>query len=147
VPEKTVGTLTSNILNSIHTLISLIFSYRLYSVTTPGYSESFFIRNHGCIIALTPNLQKVSFYRITDFLHYSFTTELIFSLIFIKESYLSSNALLRYRESSLALWLLWRVNSGKVATRISTSADNFGLVQNSPHKSRNICAVISFVKP
>ena len=69
---------------------------------------------------------------IIEFLYYSFTTELILSLILVKESYPSSRALPLYRKSLLALWLLWRVNSGKIAMRISTSADNFGLVRNSP---------------
>jgi hypothetical protein len=36
VPEKKKVTLTSSILNPVHTLISLIFSYKLYSVATPN---------------------------------------------------------------------------------------------------------------
>jgi len=57
---------------------------------------------------------------IIDFLYHSSSTKLILSLILIKEPYLSSKALLRCRESSSALWLLCRVNLGKVATWIST---------------------------
>jgi hypothetical protein len=37
MPEKMINTLTSSILKSVHTLISLIFSYKLYSVATPGH--------------------------------------------------------------------------------------------------------------
>ena len=56
VPEKIIGTLTSNILKSIHTLISLIFSYKLYSVATLGHPETLPLENHVRIIALTPDL-------------------------------------------------------------------------------------------
>jgi hypothetical protein len=79
MPEKIIGTLTSSILKSVHTLISLIFSYKL---------------NHVRIIALMPDLQRVSLYSIIDFLYHSSTTELIPSPILIKESYPSSKALL-----------------------------------------------------
>jgi hypothetical protein len=94
VPEKMIGTLTSSILKSVHTLISPIFSYALYSVATPGHPEPLPLENHVRIIALTPDLQRVSFYSITDFLHHSSTTELIPSPILIKESHPSSKALL-----------------------------------------------------
>jgi hypothetical protein len=36
------------------------------------------------------------------------------------------------QEIIISLVVLWGANSSKVATRISTSADNFGLVRNSP---------------
>ena len=114
MPEKIIGTLTLSILKSVHTLISPIFSYKFYSVATPRHPKPFPLENHGCIVALISDLQRVSFYSITDFLYHSFTTELILSLILIKGSYLSSKALLLYRKSLLALWLLWHINSGKV---------------------------------
>ena len=98
----------------MHTSISPIFSYKFYSVATPRHPKPFPLENHGCIVALISDLQRVSFYSITDFLYHSFTTELILSLILIKGSYLSSKALLLYRKSLLALWLLWHINSGKV---------------------------------
>jgi hypothetical protein len=78
----------------MHTLISSIFSYKLYSIATPGHSKPLPLENHIRIIALTPDLQRVSFYSIIDFLHHSFTIELILSLILIKKSYPSSKALL-----------------------------------------------------
>jgi hypothetical protein len=122
MPEKIIGTLTSSILKSVHTSISPVFSCKSYSVATPGHPEPFSLKNHVRIIALMPDLQSVSFYSVIDFLHHSFTSELIPSPILIKEPYPSSKALLRSRESSSALWLLWRVNLGKVATRINTSS-------------------------
>jgi hypothetical protein len=85
VPEKLISTLTSNILKSAHTLISLIFSYKLYSVATPGHPEPLSLENHVRIIALTPDLQRVSFYNIISFLHHSSITEFIISPIFIKD--------------------------------------------------------------
>jgi hypothetical protein len=68
----------------MYTLISPIFSYKLYSVATPGYPKPLLLENHVRIIALTPNLQKVSFYSIIDFLYYNSTTELLLSLILVK---------------------------------------------------------------
>jgi hypothetical protein len=91
-------------------------------MATPRHPEPLALKNYVRIIALTPNLQSVSFYSVINFLYHSSTTELIPSPILIKEPYPSSKALLRSRESSLALWLLWRVNLGKVATRINTSS-------------------------
>jgi hypothetical protein len=72
------------ILKSVHTSTSPIFSYKLYSVATPGHLEPLLLENHVRIIALTPDLQRVSFYSVTDFLYYSSTTELILSLILNK---------------------------------------------------------------
>jgi hypothetical protein len=80
-----IGTLTLSILKSVHTLISPIFSYKLYSVATAGHPEPFSLENHVRIIALTPDLQRVSFYNIIGFLHHSSTTKLITSPILIKE--------------------------------------------------------------
>jgi hypothetical protein len=122
VPGKIIGTLTSSILKSVHTLISPIFSCKLYSIATPGHPKPLSLENHVRIIALTLDLQRVSFYGVIDFLYYNSTAELILSPILIKESYPSSKASLRYRESLLALWLLWYVNLSKVTTRISTSS-------------------------
>jgi hypothetical protein len=90
----------------MHTLISPIFSDKLYSVATPGHPEPLLLENHVRIIALTPDLQRVSFYSITNFLYYNFTAEFILSLILIKWSYPSSKTLYLYRKSLLALWLL-----------------------------------------
>ena len=69
----------------MRTLISPIFSYKLYSVATPGHPKPLLLENHVRIIALTPDLQRVSFYSIIDFLYHSSTTELITSPILIKE--------------------------------------------------------------
>jgi hypothetical protein len=77
--------------------------YKLCSVATPGHPEPLPLENYVCIVALMPDLQRVSFYSVTEFLYHSSTTELILSLILIKGSYLSSKALLICRKSSLAL--------------------------------------------
>jgi hypothetical protein len=61
----------------MHTLISRIFSYTLCFVATPGHPEPLLLENHIRIIALTPDLQRVPFYSITDFLYHSSITELI----------------------------------------------------------------------
>jgi hypothetical protein len=76
----------------MRTLISPIFSYKLYSVATPGHPKPLPLENHVRIIAFTPDLQRVSFYSVIDFLHHSFTTELLLPLILIKGSYSSSRA-------------------------------------------------------
>lgn len=68
VPEKIIGTLTSKIIKSMHTSISLIFSYKLYSVATPEHSELLLLENHICIIAFILDLQKISFYNVINFL-------------------------------------------------------------------------------
>jgi hypothetical protein len=87
MPEKVIGTLTLSNLNSVHTLIYPIFSYKLYSVATLGHPEPLLLENHVRIIGLTPDLQRVSFYSAIEFLHHSSTTELLPSLIYIKWSY------------------------------------------------------------
>jgi len=50
-------------------------------MATPGHPRPLVLENHVHIVALTPDLQRVSFYSITEFLYYSSTTELILSLI------------------------------------------------------------------
>jgi hypothetical protein len=117
VPEKMIGTLILSILKSVHTLVSPIFSYKLYSVATPRHPEPLSLENHVRIIALTPDLHRGSFYDITDFFYYSSATELLLSLILIKGSYSSSKASHLCRKSSLALWLLWRANLYMIANR------------------------------
>ena len=46
VPKNIIGTFTLSILKSVHTLISLIIFYKLYSVTTPGHPEPLLLENH-----------------------------------------------------------------------------------------------------
>jgi hypothetical protein len=143
-----VGTLTSSILKSVHTLTSLIFSYKLYSVATLRHPKPFLLENHIHIIAFTPNLQRVFFYSVIDFLYHSFTAELILSLILINRSYLSSKALLLCERWSSALWLLWRVDSYMVATPVSTfnqSTNCFWLVYNNSARHRDNYRIISLI--
>jgi hypothetical protein len=145
VPGKIIGTLTSSILKFVYTLISLTFSYELYSVATPGHSKPFLLENHGRIIDLTPDIQRVSIYNIIDFLYYSSIIKRIVSLILMKGSYPRSKASLPCRRSSLALWLLWYINSYRIATRISTSVkaiNDIWVRAKQPHTPLNIYAVI-----
>jgi len=46
MPEKIIGTLTLSILKSVYTLISLIFSYKLYFIATLGYPKPLLLENH-----------------------------------------------------------------------------------------------------
>jgi hypothetical protein len=116
----------------VHPLIPLITFYKLYSIATPRHPKPFLLENCIYIIALTPNLQRVSIYNIIVFLYYSSTTKLRLSLILLKESYLKSKTLTLCKKSLLAIWCYCGQNLSKVAMRISTSADNFSLVRNSP---------------
>jgi len=79
-----IGTLTLNILKSVHTLIPPIIFYKLSSVATPRHPEPLPLENHVHIVAFTPNLQRVSFYRVVEFLHHSFTTKAYTILILYK---------------------------------------------------------------
>jgi hypothetical protein len=67
-----IGTLTLSILKSMHTLISPLIFYKLCSVATPKHLKPLLLENHVRIVAFTPNLQRVSFYSVIDFLYYSF---------------------------------------------------------------------------
>lgn len=89
MPEKLAGTLTLSIIKSIHTAISLIIFYKLYSVATrehPNYLQLV------CVIALAPDLQRVSIYKVTDFLYCSCTIKLILFLKPIRGSWPNSEA-------------------------------------------------------
>jgi hypothetical protein len=77
--EKIISTLTLSILKSMHTLISLIFSYKLYFIATLKHLKPFLLENHIRIIAFMLDLQRVSFYSIIDFFYYNFITKLILS--------------------------------------------------------------------
>jgi hypothetical protein len=104
-------------------------------VATPGHPEPLLLENHVRIVALTPDLQRVSFYNVTGFLYHSTTTELLLSLILIKGLIRALRTLLPMQVSSSALWLLWRENLGKVATGSVPRAgatNDFGLGQSDP---------------
>ena len=55
----------------MHTLIFPIIFYKLCSIVTLGHPEPLLLENHIHIVALTPDLQRVSFYSITDFLYHT----------------------------------------------------------------------------
>jgi hypothetical protein len=56
----------------MHILIPPIIFYILYSVATPRHPEPLLLENYVRIVALTPDLQRVSFYSVIDFLYHSF---------------------------------------------------------------------------
>jgi hypothetical protein len=53
-------------------------------MATPGHPKPLPLENHVHIVAFTPDLQRVSFYSIIEFLYHNSTTELILSLILYK---------------------------------------------------------------
>jgi hypothetical protein len=71
-----MGTLTSIISKSVYALISLIFLHKLCSVATTEHSEPLLLENHISVVALQPDLQRVSIHSATEFLHHSSTIEL-----------------------------------------------------------------------
>jgi hypothetical protein len=147
MPEKIIGTLTSSILKSVHTLISPIFSYKLYSVATPGHPKPLPLENHVRIIALTPDLQRVSFYSIIDFLNHSSTIKLIPSLILIKESYLGLTTMQGIFISLVAA-VACRFMQDRYTGRYLGSKQVTILVSaKQPRSPHNIYAVISIIKP
>jgi len=95
VPKNMIGALTLSILKSVHTLISIVMFNKLCSVATPRHPKPLLLENRVRIVALTPDLQRVSFCSATKFLHHSSTTEFILSLIPLKGSYPSSKALIQ----------------------------------------------------
>ena len=118
MPEKMIGTLTSGILKSLHTLMSPISFNKLSSVATPGHPEPLPLPNHLRTVALAPDLEKVSIYNVIKFLHHSSTIKLLLLLILIKWLYLSLKALVLRWKSRSALRLLLHANLYKVATRV-----------------------------
>jgi hypothetical protein len=95
----------------MHTLISLIIFYKLYSVITLRYLKPLLLENCIYIIALTLDLQRVSIYNIIAFLYYNFTIELILSLALLKESHPRFKALTLCKKSLLAIWYYSKQNS------------------------------------
>jgi hypothetical protein len=79
-----MGTLTSIISKPVHALISLIFLYKSCSIATAEHSKPLLLENYVDIVALSPNLQRVSIHCATELLYHSSTIELLLSLIFIK---------------------------------------------------------------
>jgi hypothetical protein len=99
----------------VHTSISLIIFYKLRSVTTLRRPESILLENHIHIVALTPDLQKVSFYSITDFFYHSSTTKPILSLILYK----------RILSEALSLTHIQRIVISLVATNQDVAREFF----------------------
>jgi hypothetical protein len=93
-----MGTLTLNIIKSIHLSISPIILHKLYSTATPEYPRLLLQENYVFIVALAPDLLRVCFYDETDFVHQSSTFQLLLFPKHIKRLYLSSKASTTMRE-------------------------------------------------
>jgi hypothetical protein len=65
-------------------------------MATPRHFEPLPLPNHVRIIALTPDLQRVSFYSVIKFLYHCSTIKLLLLLILIKWLYLSFKASVPY---------------------------------------------------
>ena len=88
MPRKIIGTLTSNKLNFVFTLIVAIVPYKLYAIVTPKYLKPFYLEKYVPIVVFAACLQRALFYGVTKFLPYSTTIKLLPLIILIKGSYL-----------------------------------------------------------
>jgi hypothetical protein len=98
-----MGTLTLSISKSVHASISPIFLHMSCSIATLELLEPLLLENCVCIIALMPDLQRVSFYSVTESLHHSSIIDLLLPLTLIKGSYLSFKASPTMREIIISL--------------------------------------------
>jgi len=86
VPENLTGTLTLSIIKSMHNAIPFIIFRRLYSVATPEHPKRLRLKKLRSRRRLPFDLQRVSFYIVTDFLYHSCTTKLALSQKLIEGS-------------------------------------------------------------
>lgn len=98
-----MGTLTLSNLGSVHISIFPIVLYKLYSMATPKQYRPLYLENNVRIVAFAPDLRKVPFHGVIEFLCYSSTIELLLLLIFINGSYPSLKALLPCWEIVISL--------------------------------------------
>ena len=100
MPENLISTLTSSILKFVRTAI--IF-YKLYFIVISRYFKYIRLKIHVRIVALTPDLQRVSFCNEIDPLYYSLTTTLLLPLIPIKEFIGALRPFINIREIVISL--------------------------------------------
>jgi hypothetical protein len=112
--RKLIGTLTFNILNSMHISISSIVLYKSCSVATPKHSEPLLLENYVYIVVLTPDLRRVFFYNATELLYYSSTIKFLLALILMECLIRALRPYYYAGKSSSALWLLGRLIHGKL---------------------------------
>jgi hypothetical protein len=98
-----MGTLNLSISKSVHTSIYPIFLRYSCSLATSEHPEPLPLENCVGVVALTLDLQRVSFYSALEFLQHSSTIDLLLYLILIKVSYLSSYSLTTMREMVISL--------------------------------------------
>ena len=68
----------------MHTLAFPTVLYKPCIVATAEHSGLLQLENYGRIVASAPDLQRVSFHNVTEFLHHSTTIELLLLLMLIK---------------------------------------------------------------
>jgi hypothetical protein len=146
VLEKIIGTLALSIVKSVHTLSSLMFSFKLYSIATPGHSRSFRLkksrsrrRPHACFT-------KSLLYNVIDFFYLSCTTEPILSLKRIKRSLPSFSSLLPIQQvvNSIIAAVACRFMQNRHAGRYLGSKRGHSWDREQPRMSYkySICAVL-----
>ena len=94
MPENVRGTWTLSGSDSMYISTFTMFLYKPYTMAISVYSRFFYLENYARIIAIEPNLQRASFYSITNFLPYSTTAKLLL-FILIKGFYPSLKISLR----------------------------------------------------
>ena len=77
VPENVRGTWTSTSLDSMYTSTFTIFLYKPYTIAISTYLGPSYLENYARVIAFKPDLRRVSFYNVIDFLLYSTTVKLL----------------------------------------------------------------------
>ena len=132
MPEKLIGTLTSSILKSVHTIASPIIFYKFYCITTPDCPRCFRFKNYVHIVIFTLELQRVSFCSVIDFLYHSLINTLLLPLIPIEGFIRALRPLINMWEIVNILMALWRANLRRIATRFGTSGRRFWGAPHSP---------------
>jgi hypothetical protein len=129
----------------VHTVISLIIFYKLRSVTTLKRRESILLENHIHIVALTPDLQRVSFYNVTELFYHSSTTKPMLSLILYKRILSEALSLTPIQKIviSLVATLAGKFTYGCHADQYL--ANNFGLARSSPARYTRIIFIMDFI--
>lgn len=74
--------------------MSLISLHTFRFIATPEHLEPLSLKNYSYVVALAPDLYRVSLCGVIEFLYYSSTIELLLLLIPINTFYLSSTGLL-----------------------------------------------------
>ena len=121
VPQNMRGTLTLSDNNSAHTLRFIIILYESCNRASFKHLGQLPPINYVYIVAFAPNLQRASFYSVTEFLPYSTAIKLLPLHNTHERSYRALEPRYNAKKFSSALCLLSRTNSYKAATPVGTS--------------------------